>query len=111
MSNTIERLGSLTRQRKFCPAGGYTYIQLDTNSQQPATVFIRNASTNHTVTAYITCDDADTETPIMVPLNIGALGALDHGEVAAAELVTPVRAVIVNVPAGADAPAEVVVLK
>lgn len=111
MSNTTERLGSLTRQRATCAAGGYTYIRLDTNDQRPATVFVRNASTNQAVTVFITCDDDNVESPLMVPLNIGALGTLDHGESAAAQLVTPVRAVIVQVPEGADAPTEVVVLK
>jgi hypothetical protein len=111
MSHTTERLGALTRQRKMCPAGESTYILLDTNAQNPVTVFIRNNASAHAVTADITPDDAADETPVLVPMNIGTAGSIDAGSSAACELKTPIRAVIVHVPAEASAAAEIVVLK
>lgn len=111
MTHSVERIGGLVRTRVTAPAGATTRIQLDATTGTPASVFVRNNATNHPVDVAVTPDDEAQAQPLVCPLGIGNAGSIPAGATASAVVPSPVRAVLVTVPADADGVAEVVVLE
>jgi len=111
MTQHTERIGGLVRTRASAPAGATTRIQFDSTTGNPATVFVRNNASNASITVAATPDDAGALAPLVCPLSIGNAGSIPAGSTASTVLPSPLRAILITVPADADAAAEVVVLE
>jgi hypothetical protein len=111
MTIQIERIGGLIRHFGPAPAGATTRIQFDSTTGAPATVFVRNNATNKAITVAATPDDADATSPLVCPLGIGNAGSIPAGSTASVVLPSPLRAILITVPADADAGADIVVLE